>query len=43
MFLCFFFSLPDFGDCEPSKEASDWNDLVRLKGADIARDQIMME
>lgn len=22
--------VPDFGDCRPSKEASDWNDLVRL-------------
>lgn len=32
--------VPDFGDLEPSKEASDWNDLVRLKGADAARAQI---
>lgn len=23
---------PDFGDLSPSKEATDWNDLVRLKG-----------
>jgi phage/plasmid primase-like uncharacterized protein len=32
--------VPDFGDLEPSKEASDWNDLVRLKGVDIVRIQI---
>ncbi len=31
---------PDFGDLEPSKDASDWNDLVRLKGENEARDQI---
>jgi putative DNA primase/helicase len=33
-------SVPDFGDLAPSKEASDWNDLVRLKGADAAKAQI---
>lgn len=35
-------SAPDFGDLSPSKEASDWNDLVRLKGADAAKAQISM-
>jgi len=25
-------AIPDFSDIEPSKEASDWNDLVRIKG-----------
>jgi phage/plasmid primase-like uncharacterized protein len=31
---------PDFGDCEASKEFSDWNDLALLKGVDEARRQI---
>lgn len=35
-------SAPDFGDLEPSKEASDWNDLVRLKGTDFAKLQISL-
>jgi phage/plasmid primase-like uncharacterized protein len=30
-------SLPDFGDLAPSKEASDWNDLVRLKGVEYSK------
>lgn len=33
-------ALPDFGNIEPSKEASDWNDLVRLKGKSLAYVQI---
>jgi phage/plasmid primase-like uncharacterized protein len=33
-------AIPDFDDCEPSKEASDWNDLVRIKGDDHAKAQI---
>lgn len=33
--------IPDFGDCRPSKEASDWNDLVRLIGVKDARSQLM--
>lgn len=33
-------AFPDFCDLEPSKDASDWNDLVRLKGKDIALAQI---
>lgn len=32
---------PDFGDCRPSKEASDWNDLVRLVGIEKTRLQLM--
>jgi phage/plasmid primase-like uncharacterized protein len=32
--------IPNFGDLKPSKEASDWNDLVRLKGRDEAKRQI---
>lgn len=34
-------AFPDFGDIPPSKEASDWNDLVRLKGVEVAKHQIM--
>lgn len=26
--------VPDFGDIPPSRDASDWNDLMRLRGAD---------
>lgn len=33
--------IPDFGNLEPSKDASDWNDLVRLLGNDFAATQIM--
>jgi len=35
--------IPDFGNLEPSKEANDWNDLVRLKGKDEARQQISLK
>jgi hypothetical protein len=31
---------PEFVDCSASKEASDWNDLVRIKGCDFAKEQI---
>jgi hypothetical protein len=33
---------PDFVevDCAPSKDASDWNDLVRVAGMKCARAQI---
>lgn len=34
-------AMPDFGDCKPSKDASDWNDLVRLKGREVAVEQMM--
>lgn len=33
-------AVPDFENLEPSRDASDWNDLVRLKGVDLARRQI---
>lgn len=33
---------PDFGDLRPNKEASDWNDLVRLKGKGEAIRQISL-
>lgn len=33
-------SVPNFDDCEPSKEASDWNDLFKLKGFSFAKAQI---
>lgn len=29
-------AIPDFGDIPASKVATDWNDLVRLKGKDVA-------
>lgn len=32
--------IPDFGDFKPSKEASDWNDLVCIKGRDTAKAQM---
>lgn len=32
--------IPCFDDFKPSKEASDWNDLVRLKGKNVAKSQI---
>ncbi len=35
-----FLVVPDFGNMEASREASDWNDLVRLKGKDFARAQM---
>ena len=31
---------PDFGNLNASKEYSDWNDLIRLKGFDNAKMQI---
>ena len=31
---------PDFGDLKPSKEASDWNDFVRVNGHSKARLEI---
>lgn len=34
-------AIPDFCNLGPSKEASDWNDLVRLRGKENARDQIL--
>jgi hypothetical protein len=33
---------PDFGDLAPNKDASDWNDLVRIKGREIAKAQIAL-
>ena len=33
-------AVPDFGDCEPSKEASDFNDLARIRGREEATEQI---
>jgi putative DNA primase/helicase len=33
-------AVPDFVDCGPYKEASDWNDLVRLLGRDAAKSQL---
>jgi hypothetical protein len=33
-------AVPDFGDCAPAKEATDWNDLVCIKGVEAAREQI---
>ena len=32
---------PDFGDLKPSRDASDWNDLVRLNGVEFAKVQIL--
>ncbi|MFH1831743.1 MAG: toprim domain-containing protein [bacterium] len=31
---------PDFKDIPATKDACDWNDLVRLKGASVAKEQI---
>lgn len=33
-------AIPDFGNIEPSKDASDWNDLLRLKGFNAAQEQL---
>lgn len=33
-------AIPDFGNIQPSKDASDWNDLVRLCGAVEAKRQL---
>lgn len=32
---------PDFGDCRPSKEASDWNDFFCMHGEEKTREQIL--
>lgn len=32
---------PDFGDCGPSKEASDWNDFLRMHGEKKTREKIL--
>lgn len=37
-----FVTAPEFGLAEPKKEASDWNDLVRLKGQDFAKNQMLI-
>lgn len=34
-------AIPEFGDIPPTKDATDWNDLVRLIGRDAAKDQVM--
>ena len=36
-------ALPDFCDYSPSKEATDWNDLARLKGKRAVADQIAQQ
>jgi phage/plasmid primase-like uncharacterized protein len=33
-------AFPDFGDIAPGKDASDWNDLIRLKGFNEAKLQM---
>jgi len=38
--LCVGIATPEIVDCGPSKEVSDWNDLVHTKGVAFARDQI---
>lgn len=38
---CVAMAEPEFGDLEASKEASDWNDLVRLKGIEVAQALIL--
>lgn len=35
-----FIAVPDFGELLPNQDASDWNDLVRLKGRYLAKSQI---
>lgn len=35
-------AIPDFSGCEVSKSASDWNDLVRLRGKDEAMRQLSL-
>jgi phage/plasmid primase-like uncharacterized protein len=37
----FTLAIPRFDEIEPSKEASDWNDLVRLIGIENTRLQLM--
>lgn len=36
----FTIAIPEFDEIEPSKEASDWNDLVRLIGIEKAKNQL---
>jgi hypothetical protein len=31
---------PEFGDLKPSKDVSDWNDLVRERGIEVAKEQL---
>jgi putative DNA primase/helicase len=31
---------PDFGDVASGKDATDWNDLVRIRGREVAEEQI---
>jgi putative DNA primase/helicase len=33
-------AVPDFGNVAPAKEASDWNDLMRIRGRAVAEEQI---
>ena len=33
---------PDFGDIPPSKDATDWNDLIRLRGCYVTKQQIIV-
>lgn len=33
-------AVPDFGDIEPNKSASDWNDLLRITGKDATLEQL---
>lgn len=35
-----YIAYPDCGDLSPSRDSSDWNDLVRLKGHDVAKQQL---
>jgi phage/plasmid primase-like uncharacterized protein len=34
-------AFPDFGNIPPDKDASDWNDLIRLRGSECANIQMM--
>lgn len=38
---CKALAAPFFLNCEVSKSTSDWNDLVRLKGKEVARNQLI--
>jgi phage/plasmid primase-like uncharacterized protein len=33
-------AIPDFGDVPVAKDASDWNDLARIRGRDVVKNQI---
>lgn len=37
-----FVAIPDFGNLPSGRDASDWNDLVRMKGVGAAKVQIMV-